>query len=103
MPTPVSLTDTSTNLLWSRLDLYPTTFRRELDRVRQEVQDDLAHLPLIRLNLASTPGPLPDQSQSAIQRRREMEGGEFELHPPGCDLGRSRMSLISERRCCPEA
>jgi GAF domain-containing protein len=28
----------------------PSTFRRELDRIRQEVQDDLADLPFVRVN-----------------------------------------------------
>src|SRR5262245_5107653 len=39
-------------VLWHRPDLDPPTFRRELDRIRQQIQHDLADLPLVRLDLA---------------------------------------------------
>src|SRR5262245_17587515 len=35
-----------------RLDSYPASFRGELDRVRQQVRDDLPDLSLIGVNLA---------------------------------------------------
>src|SRR5215831_8656564 len=37
---------------WHRTDINAPTLRRELDRIRQEVQDDLTELSLVCLNLA---------------------------------------------------
>src|SRR5215471_3557013 len=39
---------------WRRSDLDPPALGRELDRVRQQVQDHLTDLALVRLNLAQS-------------------------------------------------
>src|SRR5262245_33907870 len=39
-------------VLWHGCDHDPATLRRELDRVRQQVQHDLPNLPLVRSDLA---------------------------------------------------
>ena len=74
------------SVLWRCRDLDPAALRRELDRIGEQVQDDLPDLPLVRLNLtkprihgrvqrdAAAPGPLPDQHQ-------EMEIREVQFHP----------------------
>src|SRR5207245_3047716 len=73
--------------------------RRELDRVGQQIEDDLPDLPLIALNLAQSivnarvqsnaPSscPLADQRQGIVECRGEMEVREFQFHPPRLDLG----------------
>src|SRR2546427_1258887 len=78
--------------------LDPAALWRELDRVRQQVQDDLPNLPLVSPNLAEplidgrlqpdspSPGPLADERQGVVDRLREIEVGDFQLHPPGLDL-----------------
>src|SRR5215467_10913694 len=62
-------------ILWHCADFNAPTLGRELDRIGQEVQNDLTDLALIPLNLSqplidvgmkcdrSTPGPLSDQHQ----------------------------------------
>src|SRR4030095_8583783 len=96
-------------VLWRGRNLDPPTLRRELDGVGQQVEDDLTDLPLVRLNLAQplvnaqvegdapSPNPLADQSQSAVECRREMEVGEFQLHPPGFDL-RQVEDVVDQRQ-----
>jgi len=76
-------------------------FRRELDRIRQQVQHDLTDLPLVRLNLAkvgvhsrvqsdvTASGPLTDESQRILDGRGEVEVRELQIHPPGLDLRHS--------------
>src|SRR5215468_9026237 len=44
--------DLRESILWHCADVDAPTFWRELDRVRQQIEDDLPHLPLVRLNLA---------------------------------------------------
>src|SRR5262245_18823820 len=44
--------DLHESILWHRADINAPTLRSELDRVRQEVQNDLSDLPLVRLDLA---------------------------------------------------
>src|SRR5262245_50707279 len=44
--------DLHKSILWLSADINPPTFGRELDRIRQQVQDDLPDLALIRLDLA---------------------------------------------------
>src|SRR4029453_9730331 len=84
-------------VLWRGCDLDPPTLRRELDRVRQEVQDHLPDLPFIGLNLTESvidirkkrngpsPSPLADQGQGVVQCRGEMELREFQFHPSRFD------------------
>jgi hypothetical protein len=83
---------------WDCHDFYSPTLWRELDRVRQQVQDDLPDLPLICPNLAQplidthlqcdapSSRPLADQGQGVVERRGEMEVRQLQLHPPGLDL-----------------
>src|SRR5262249_28836138 len=94
MPTPVSLTETSTSPSFGTA---PTSIRPpsgvNLIAFDNRFQDDLP--PLVRLNLAqsaidvhlqgdpSPPRTLADQGQGAVECRREVEVGELELHPPG--------------------
>src|SRR5262249_57914618 len=77
----------------------PATLWRELDRVRQQVQQDLLDLPFVATNFTkalvhrvgqsnpATPGPLPHEREGIRDRLREMEVRELQLHPPGLDLG----------------
>src|SRR5438132_2154475 len=85
-------------VLWRGLDLDPPTLRRELDCIRQQVQDDLPDLSLVRSNLAQllidahlqgdapSPRPLVDQGERVVQCCGEMEVREVQLHPPRLDL-----------------
>src|SRR5262245_24686272 len=86
-------------ILWHCADFNAPTLGRELDRIGQEVQNDLTDLALIPLNLSqplidvgmkcdrSTPGPLSDQHQRVVERRRDMKVCQIKLHPPRLDLG----------------
>src|SRR5207245_5096751 len=79
-------------------DLNTAALRRELDRIRQQVQDDLPNLPLVRPNFAEPlidgrlqpdsppPSTLADEGQRAVERRGEVEVRQFQFHPPGFDL-----------------
>src|SRR4030095_6343931 len=85
-------------VLWHSPNVDPPALRREFDRIRQQVQDDLPDLPLIGLNLAQSAidvhlqsdapasGTLADQGQGAVECSREVEVGQLQLHPPGLDL-----------------
>ena len=100
MPTPVSLTDTSTDLVHRHgADVDPPALRCELDGVRQEIQHDLLDLPLVRPYVAQPrvdrrsqrdappAGPLADEDQGVVDGRGQVEVRQLELHPPGLDLG----------------
>ena len=99
-----------------RPDVDPPALRRELDRIRQQVQHDLPDLPLVGADLLQ---PLIDrQACSAMPRRparsrtrvRALSSVAGRLKSvssssirPASILDRSRMSLIRDRRCWPEA
>src|SRR5262245_52493956 len=79
-------------------DLDATALGRELDGIGEQIQNHLPSLPLIRLNLpqpfiavcvqADSPSssPLPNQGQRVVDRRRQVELRELQLHPAGFDL-----------------
>src|SRR5262245_27347016 len=112
MPTPVSLTDTSTN---SSFGIAPTSIRppfgRELDRVRQEVQHDLPDLSLIRPHLteprihrrvqrdATAPRPLSNEDEGIVDGHRQVEVRQLELHPPRLNLSSCLCSWPTARKC----
>src|SRR5215467_5820918 len=93
MPIPVS-----ESILWHGADVDSTTFRRELYRVRQQVQDDLSDLPFIGLNLAQSvvkvgmkgdgpsPSPFTNQHQGILDGCWQVEVRQLQLHAPGLDL-----------------
>src|SRR5215831_2231617 len=110
MPTPVSLTETSDEPVLQRgPDFDASTFRRELDRIRQEVQYDLPDFPLVRPHLteppvnvcvqrdAATPSPLTNQHQGIVDGRGEIELRQLQLHPPGLDLGEVK-DVVDQRQ-----
>src|SRR5215831_10379336 len=90
--------DLHESILWRCADVDPPTLRRELDRVRQQVQHDLANLPFIGLNLTKpgvdvrakgdcpSPGPFTYQHQGILNGRREVEVRYLQLHSPRLDL-----------------
>src|SRR5215510_7729040 len=77
--------DFDQSVLCYSYDLDASAFGRELDGIRQQVQDDLADLPLVGPHLTQplvnvhvqrdTPSsrPLTDKCQGAVERRGEME------------------------------
>src|SRR3981081_4176557 len=72
-------------VLGYRLHLDPAPFRRELDRIRQQVQQHLPDLALVSAHLtdavvdggperdAAPSGPLADEGQRAVDRRGKAE------------------------------
>ena len=83
------------------------TCGRELDRVGQQIQDDLPDLPLVRADVldllghgqlqrdAVPPGALADEGQGILERRRQVDVRHLELHPAGLDL-REVEDLVDE-------
>src|SRR5262245_23245436 len=83
---------------WHRTDFDPAPFWRELDGIREQVEQDLADLPLVGLDLpeplidcplqlnASTPCPLADQHQRIVDGRGEVEVRHLQIHLPRLDL-----------------
>ena len=81
-----------------RLDVDAAARRRELDGVRQQVEDDLPQPPLVGPNRylvrvePQSRAPLPPGSralhacQCALQGRAQREGGEVQLHLSRLDL-----------------
>ena len=47
--------------------------------------------------------PLPNKDQRVLDSGRQIELGGLQFHPPASILDRSRISLISESRCCPDS
>src|SRR5678816_1718507 len=82
--------DTSVSLC--RLNSDPAAFRRKLNRIRQEVQQDLLDLPLIRPDCGHSGvnrdvqyqramrGALADEGQRVRKRLREVEVRHLQLH-----------------------
>src|SRR5215475_1393298 len=78
--------------------LDPPALRRGLDCVGEQVQQYLLDLALVGTNRTYAPlertaqpdapptGPLADQDQGVVYRRRQVEVGQFEFHPPRLDL-----------------
>jgi hypothetical protein len=100
IPIPVSLTAmvmTPSAVVAVRPTLPPSG--GELHGVRQEVHQDLLHLPLVRDDVADlrvdmlserdpVPGcPLPDQGQGIVEGGRQVEPLELQLQPAGLHLG----------------
>src|SRR6266478_7727291 len=85
-------------VFWHCPDFDPPTLGGELDRIGEQVQDDLPELPLVRLNLAKSSidgrfqrdsparGSLADEGQRAVDRLRKVEVRQLELHPSRLDL-----------------
>src|SRR5262249_25965335 len=75
-----------------------TALGRELDGVGEQVQDNLPDLPFVALNVAqllidmrveddsTSSRTLPNQSQRILDRGRQVELRELQLHPAGFDL-----------------
>src|SRR5262249_62315033 len=73
------------SILGHGTDVDAPTFRRELDRIRQQVQDDLPDLAFVRLNLAKpgvdvcvksdrpSPRTFTHQHQGILDSRRKIE------------------------------
>ena len=78
--------------------LHPPAVRGELDRIGEQVEDDLLHLALVGFHFvqvgarvdaaldAVTGGPLPHHGDAVLEHRGQGEGGELELHLAGLDL-----------------
>src|SRR5919106_6235792 len=81
-----------------RPNVDPAARRRELDRVRQQVEKDLFDLALVSLNLApclshvrvegdpSLPRPLAHQGDHVVDRLWQVEGRPLQLHAARLDL-----------------
>src|SRR5262245_52601845 len=107
MPTPVSLTEPSTEppTGTARTSTRPPSrgtppaLWRELDRVGQKIEHDLLELSFVRPNVAqprvdgrlqhdgASRRPLPDEGHCVVDGRGQVEVGQLQLHPPGLDLG----------------
>src|SRR5215469_8344796 len=86
--------DRDFSLALAEVDRHLPAFRRELDGVREQIQDDLPHLPLISDDLTHAPvdsecesdtvsgGALAHEGETAFQRSRQVEGAQLELHLP---------------------
>jgi len=98
-----------------RADVDAPAVRGELHRVRQQVEQDLLELALVGVKLAEplidverkpdavALRPLANQRHRVGDRGGQMERGNLQVHAPGLDLERSRMSLMSESRCRPDS
>ena len=99
IPGPVSVTATSTvPFAIRRGDVDTTAGGRELDGIRDQVEHDLAQLPLVRPHrdlvrlelepqLDAVPGrALGVHRQPALERPAQRNVRELELHPAGFDL-----------------
>src|SRR4029450_4947142 len=94
---------------WYGHNFDPPPLWRELDGVRQQVQDDLSDLSLIRPHRAEplidaqvqrdapSPRALADEGQGAVERRGKVEVRQLELHPPRLDLGEVQ-DVVDERQ-----
>src|SRR5262249_28676946 len=81
-----------------RPDLDATTLRRELDLVGEQIEEDLADLSLVGLDLAealvaapvqldpSAPRPLANEHQRIVDGHGQIEVRHFEPHLPRLDL-----------------
>src|SRR4029450_1396278 len=93
----------------------PAALRCELDRIRQQVQDHLPDLSLVCAKLAEplihahlqcdAPSPRAPAARiralsSAVGRWKSVSSSSIR---PASIFDRSRMSLIRDKRCCPEA
>src|SRR6266850_2206065 len=85
-----------------------TAIGRELHRIREEVVEDLFHLALVRLDRRQVirservecypvaRRTLPDDRHTAVERRRQRERRDLELHTTGLDL-REVQDVVDER------
>src|SRR5713226_4101826 len=110
MPTPVSLTDTSTDPSTgtARTSIRPPS-GVNLIAFDNKFSNDLPNLSLVRPHLAQllidarvernspAPGPLADEGQRAVERLRKVKVCEFELHSPGLDL-REVEDVVDQRQ-----
>src|SRR5439155_14311749 len=90
-----------------RPDLNPAALRRELNRVRKEVEEDLADFPLVGVDLAESLVNAPvqvdappcrslaDQRQRIVDGHGQVEVRYLQLHPPGLDL-REIQNVVDE-------
>jgi hypothetical protein len=80
-------------------DVDPSALRRELERVRQQIQQHLLYLALVRADVADARidrapepdlaplRPLAHQRQRVVDGARQTEFRKFQFHPPRLDLG----------------
>src|SRR5215471_6463496 len=101
--------DRDLSLALAEVDRHLPAFRRELDGVREQIQDDLPHLSLVSDHLTHAPvgsegepdavpgGALAHEAETAFEGSRQVEGAQLQLHLPRLDLGEIK-DVVDERQ-----
>src|SRR5215469_16087285 len=101
--------DRDFSLALTQVDRHLPAFRRELDGVREQIQDDLPHLPLVGDHVTYAPvcsegepdavsgGALAHEAETAFEGSWQVERAQLELHLACLDL-REIEDVVDERQ-----